>query len=83
MYEYKTHGTCSRKITLDVDNNDKLSYVKFDGGCPGNTQGVAKLCIGRAVDEIIDLLGGAQCRGGTSCPDQLAQALKQYKDTKK
>lgn len=83
MYEYKTNGTCSRKITFDVDKDDKLSYVAFDGGCRGNTQGVSKLCIGRAVDEIIDLLSGIQCRNGTSCPDQLAQALKQYKNNKK
>lgn len=48
----------------------------FCGGCPGNTQGMAKLVIGRKVEELIPLLKGIQCRGGTSCPDQLAKALE-------
>ncbi len=78
MENYKTFGTCSRSIDFEVENNI-IKAVKFNGGCMGNTQGVAKLCIGRSVDEVISLLEGIQCRNGTSCPDQLAQALKQYK----
>ena len=79
MYSYKTSGTCSQEILFDVEGN-KITAVKFIRGCAGNTQGVAKLAVGRDVDEVIDLLSGIQCRNGTSCPDQLAKALKQYKD---
>lgn len=80
METFVTQGTCSRQINFEVENN-KIKYLHFVGGCPGNTQGVAALCIGRDVDEVIDLLSGIQCRFGTSCPDQLAKALKKYKET--
>ena len=79
MNTYKTFGTCSRSIDFEVENNI-VTYVKFNGGCLGNTTGVAKLAIGRSVDELIEQLSGTQCRGGTSCPDQLARALKEYKE---
>lgn len=80
METFKTSGTCSRSIDFDVENG-KVKNVKFNGGCPGNTQGVARLVEGRDIDEVINLLEGVQCRAGTSCPDQLAKALKQYKET--
>lgn len=79
---YNTHGVCSQQIMFDVVDG-KVRNVKFIGGCPGNTQGVAKLCEGRDVDEVITLLEGIPCRFGTSCPDQLARALKQYKQNNK
>lgn len=82
MFSYKTTGTCSREILFEVTDN-KLHNVKFVRGCAGNTQGVARLCEGRDIDEVISLLEGVQCRNGTSCPDQLAKALKQYKETAK
>lgn len=82
MYTYKTKYTCSREIQFDVDENDIITYVKFIGGCAGNTQGVAKLSIGRNVDDVINILKGTQCRAGTSCPDQLAKALESYKENK-
>lgn len=79
MYRHMTQGTCSRAIDFDV-NNGVISSCQFIGGCNGNTQGIAKLVIGRPVDEVIEVLEGVDCGGrGTSCPDQLAQALKQYK----
>lgn len=81
MATYKTSGTCSRSIDFEVENNI-IKSVKFNGGCLGNTTGVAKLAVGRTVDEVINLLEGIQCRGGTSCPDQLAKALKEYKTNK-
>ena len=81
METYKTTGTCSREIIFDVQNN-KIVSLKFIRGCAGNTQGVAKLAVGRDVDEVIGLLSGIQCRNGTSCPDQLARALKEYKASK-
>lgn len=78
METYKTFGVCSRTIDFEVENNI-IKSVKFNGGCMGNTQGVAKLAVGRTIDEVISLLEGIQCRNGTSCPDQLAKALKEYK----
>jgi len=78
MAMYKTRGVCSRAIEFEIEN-DVISACKFIGGCTGNTQGVAALVIGMPVDEAISRLKGIQCRGGTSCPDQLAIALEQYK----
>lgn len=73
--EYNTRGVCSSKIIVDVDN-DVISNVEFIGGCPGNTMGVSKLCVGKSVSEVVSILEGIDCRGrGTSCPDQLARAL--------
>ena len=82
MESYRTRGTCCREIVFVVDDNDVLTSVKFVNGCSGNTQGVARLAVGRKIDEIISLLEGIQCRAGTSCPDQFAKALKEYKETK-
>ncbi len=66
------------KITFDVDENDIVSNIKFTGGCNGNTQGVASLANGRKKDELISLLSGIKCGfRPTSCPDQLAEALKE------
>lgn len=75
---YKTKGTCSRSIEFEVEDGI-LKDIKFIGGCQGNTQGVAALANGRPIDEVIDRLSGIQCGfRGTSCPDQLALALKRY-----
>ena len=79
MYTYTTKGTCSRQILFDVTSDNKLTNVKFIGGCMGNLQGIAKLVEGRNIDEIIPLLKGIICRSNTSCPDQLAKALIEYK----
>jgi uncharacterized protein (TIGR03905 family) len=74
--EYKTHGTCSRAIVVDVEDGVILS-CKFVGGCAGNTQGVAALVKGMKVEEAIERLAGIQCGfRGTSCPDQLSRALR-------
>lgn len=79
MYEYKTKGVCAGKITFDIDGN-KVCGVKFNGGCAGNTQGVAKLVEGMEIDEVISRLKGIRCGfKNTSCPDQLATALEAYK----
>ena len=82
MYTYNTSGTCSRQILFDVTKDNKLTNVKFIGGCLGNLQGVSKLCEGRNIDEVINTLEGIKCRSNTSCPDQLAKALKKYKEKK-
>ena len=79
-HEYTTKGTCARKILFDVDNG-KVHNVQFINGCSGNTQGVARLCEGMDVNEVIDRLDGIRCGGKpTSCPDQLAKALKQLEE---
>ena len=78
MFTYKTRGTCSSQINIQTEG-DLITKVEFINGCRGNTQGVARLAEGRKIDEVIGLLEGIQCRNGTSCPDQLAQALKQLK----
>ena len=83
MFTYQTIGTCSRQILFDVTEDNKIKNVKFIGGCLGNLQGVARLVEGRDIDEIIPLLTGIVCRGKTSCPDQLAKALIEYKNSKK
>ena len=73
---YNTSGTCSRKIEIDVENGIVVD-VTFIGGCSGNTQGVAALVKGMSVEEAIKRLDGIRCGfKSTSCPDQLAQALK-------
>lgn len=74
MKTYKTEGTCARAINYEVEDG-VVRACAFVGGCAGNTQGVAKLAIGRKVEDVIALLNGIQCRNGTSCPDQLARAL--------
>ncbi|MBQ6834217.1 MAG: TIGR03905 family TSCPD domain-containing protein [Lachnospiraceae bacterium] len=79
MVEYKTKGTCSRAIQFEVEDN-VITSCRFVGGCMGNTQGVARLVEGMKVDDAIAKLSGIDCGGrGTSCPDQLARALTQYK----
>ena len=79
-YEYKTRGVCSRKITFSVEDG-KVCTVAFDGGCNGNGKGVAALVEGMDVDEAIRRMEGIKCgMKNTSCPDQLAQALRQTKN---
>ena len=75
---YRTKGVCSRAIDIEIEN-DTISSVVYHGGCAGNTQGVAALVRGMKVTEAIERLGGIRCGfKATSCPDQLAQALREY-----
>ena len=75
-YTYTTKGTCSRLISLDVENG-VINDVSFVGGCHGNLQGISALVKGMKVEEAISRLEGINCGSkGTSCPDQLAKALK-------
>ncbi len=75
--EYKTHGTCSRAVIVDVED-DVIVDCSFVGGCSGNTQGVAALVVGMRVDEAINKIKGIKCgMKNTSCPDQLALALEE------
>lgn len=75
-FEYIPRGVCSRKIIIDVED-DKVLDVKFVGGCNGNLKGIGALVKGMTVAEVISRLEGIDCNmKGTSCPDQLAMALK-------
>ena len=78
-YIYTTQGTCSRSIEINVENGHVLE-VNFAGGCHGNLQGICALVRGMKVDEVVDRLSGICCGNKpTSCPDQLARALKEIK----
>lgn len=80
VYEYTTRGTCSRKIIVEVEDGI-VENVQFIGGCSGNTQGVSKLVKGMKADDVIAKLEGIKCGWkDTSCPDQLAKALKEMKN---
>jgi uncharacterized protein (TIGR03905 family) len=69
--------TCSTQINLQTEG-DTIRSVEIIKGCNGNTKGLARLCEGRKVQDVIELLEGIDCKGrGTSCPDQLARALKE------
>ena len=75
--DYKTHGVCSQNISFDIKNH-KVYNVHFTGGCHGNLQGIGKLVEGMDVDEVISRVEGIKCGPkSTSCPDQLARALKE------
>ena len=75
---FKTQGTCARQIEFEIDNNI-IHNVRFTGGCMGNTQGVARLVEGMEIHDAISRMEGIDCNGkGTSCPDQLAKALKKF-----
>ena len=78
-YEYIPEGVCSMKMIFEIEDNIVKS-LQIIGGCPGNTVGVSKLIEGRNIDEIIQMLKGIPCGfKDTSCPDQIAQALENYK----
>lgn len=79
QYTYKTHGVCSQAITFNVEDG-KVRNVQFFGGCNGNLKGIGALVEGMDIDEVIGRVEGIHCgMKQTSCPDQLAQALKQAK----
>lgn len=79
-YQYKTSGTCSRRIDLDVEDGKILS-CRFEGGCQGNLAGMSKMVQGMDIDEVIEKLSGIRCGfKPTSCPDQLARALTEIKE---
>lgn len=77
-YEYRTQGTCSRSIHINLNDDGVIEEVKFDGGCSGNTQGLAKMVQGLKAEDVIRKLKGIRCGfRATSCPDQLATALSE------
>ncbi len=79
MFQYKTRGTCSTQINLEIKDGI-ITKCEIVNGCRGNTKGLATMVIGRKADEVANLLEGIPCRGDTSCPDQLSRAIRAYHD---
>ena len=80
MFQYNTQGVCSKSICFDIEDN-KVKNVSYIGGCNGNLKGISSLVEGMDIDEVISRLEGTTCgMKKTSCPDQLAKALKVYKE---
>jgi uncharacterized protein (TIGR03905 family) len=81
---YETSGTCSRAIVVEVGDDHTIQNVEFIGGCSGNTQGIASLVQGMKAEDAIQRMEGIRCgMKPTSCPDQLAKALRQILDETK
>ena len=65
-------------VDLEIDENNKITHCQFHRGCKGNTEGLARMVIGRDADEVKNLLRGVPCQGSTSCPDQLSRAIEAW-----
>ena len=74
---YKTKGTCSTAIDLEIENG-VITECSFTNGCRGNTTGLSKMVVGQNAREVMQKLRGVPCKGPTSCPDQLSRAIEQY-----
>lgn len=82
-YRFKPSGVCSTEMIFDIDENDVVQDLKVIGGCNGNLKGIGRLIKGMKIDEVIEKLSGVLCGyRNTSCPDQIARALREYKDNK-
>ena len=79
MFNYRTRGTCSTDMDLEI-RDGVITHCEIHNGCRGNTQGLAAMVIGQNAEDVAAKLEGIQCRGGTSCPDQLAKAIRAYHD---
>lgn len=82
-HTYKTKGTCAKAIEIEINDEGIIENVKFIGGCNGNTKGISALVKGMKAQDVIDRVSGIHCGfKGTSCPDQLACALKAMTEEK-
>lgn len=80
IIQYQTQGTCSKFIAIGIQDNI-ITRIEFLGGCQGNLTGISNLVVGMHIDDVINRLKGIDCGGkGTSCPDQLARCLIEYKN---
>lgn len=83
-YRYRPQGVCSREFLIDIDENDIIKDVNIVGGCAGNTTGISMLVKGMRIEDVIKKLKGIPCGPRkTSCPDQLALALEEIKNSRK
>ena len=78
MEAFRPQGTCSRQILFEVDDSGILADLKFLGGCTGALQALVRFAVGRPITEVISICDGIKCENETSCPEQLAIALKEY-----
>ena len=82
-FEYIPNNVCANKIEFEITDS-VVNNISINRGCSGNTKGIAQLCKGRNIDEVIEKLSGIECGSrGTSCPDQIARALMEYKEKTK
>ena len=81
-YIYKTQGVCPKEMVFEIDENDRVQSLKIlGGGCNGNLKGINALIRGMTCEEVVEKLLGIRCNNrDTSCPDQIAKALKEYKN---
>jgi uncharacterized protein (TIGR03905 family) len=79
MFTYKTKGTCSTQIDLEI-RDGVITHCHFTRGCAGNTEGLSRMVIGRKAEDVARELEGIPCQGNTSCPDQLSRAIRAYHD---
>lgn len=80
-YSYTPKGVCSTKIEFELDDSNNIHNLAVTNGCNGNLKGISKLCEGKNADEIINTLEGIKCGfKDTSCPDQIAKALRRAKE---
>lgn len=80
IFEYDPKGVCSQHYTFDIED-DVIKSLKVIGGCQGNLTGISKIVVGMKIDNVIKAFEGTDCHfKGTSCPDQIAKALKAYKE---
>ena len=78
-FEYNPKGVCSRHYTFDIEG-DTIRSLKVEGGCEGNLRGISRILAGMKVDDVIRAFEGVDCHNrGTSCPDQISRALKEYR----
>lgn len=83
IFEFDPKGVCSRHYTFDIDDNNIIKSVNVLGGCNGNLKGISSLLVGMNIDDVIDKFKGITCGSKlTSCPDQIANALIAYKESK-
>lgn len=83
IFEYDPKGVCSRHYKFDISDDNRINSVTILGGCNGNLQGIRNLITGMDIDTVIEKFEGVNCNGkGTSCPDQISKALKQFKESK-
>ena len=79
MFTYRTQGTCSTAMELEI-RDGIITHCRIINGCKGNTEGLSRMVVGQKADEVAAKLEGIPCRGNTSCPDQLAKAIRAYRD---
>ncbi len=80
-FRYHPKGVCSQLYEVEINDDDTIKSLKITGGCPGNLLGISKMVVGMPVDHVIEIFEGTPCGfKKTSCPDQIARALKSYKN---